>query len=765
MVVGFGQEHGEEYWIVKNSWSNTWGENGYIRVAMKDNLCGVTEYPVAAVVYHPQFVMPHKSKANVGDIGRKVHAQTRYTSTSDDKKKATEYIDDRDDDQKELSEPSDKDGVKAAKVTPVKKIDPKNREDFATIAIENKEKAEKVEKAETLKKLSTKSSKTSPDSGRRVKQKHPLGKFSPTVVVSDRKAKTSQASTIIPQKKVSDLFPDMFDADAAPTASADVLKNDTTTEESMNRHDPSPQPSKDNAATDDDVNDTLAAAAAAIDPERVNATISLFNDGILNKGLFDALTKHEKEEEIKSVDRKLKKIDEKKRKSKNKITREEDERRKALEEERESELKEMLKGSPTPASSSSKKNRKDSNNAAAVPTVEQAQREEKQKALEQEREEELAEIATVKPLVESRKTSKKKEQKTMETDDESMLKMAEKDASEDDKNTEAVIQESTEEEDHEDHIALQTNDADEREREEARKKAMEEKHKLELEEEWRRHLQKERKEQEEKLKAALESEKQKISEEKNILPTEDVVKAAEEKEKLQIEMRAKEDELDREIENLESDEEERLQPSSYIEKKREKLVNQQKEIHKLLKQLEKLHVTGDKKSKTQTDSITTKAKKKKESLDPETIGLYTAAHALSNALMGSKKQFIQGQISDTKLKKNYGISPRLDAKVVGKMKVVPALATKRTRLKTTSKSHNRFSLAKVHDFSSEIKEINKMDKMINELAKKNKMKKNRKKMSNLQKAEVSSMDNLYSKIFHDLNMVQSKKNRLKGTHH
>jgi cathepsin L len=53
-TIGWGEENGQEYFIVRNSWGPSWGENGYIRIAVAPDLplgiCGmfyrVPEYPI-----------------------------------------------------------------------------------------------------------------------------------------------------------------------------------------------------------------------------------------------------------------------------------------------------------------------------------------------------------------------------------------------------------------------------------------------------------------------------------------------------------------------------------------------------------------------------------------------------------------------------------------------------------------------------------------------------------------------------------------------
>jgi C1A family cysteine protease len=45
LAVGYGVMNGQRYWLIKNSWSTYWGNDGYVLMAERDNNCGVETTP------------------------------------------------------------------------------------------------------------------------------------------------------------------------------------------------------------------------------------------------------------------------------------------------------------------------------------------------------------------------------------------------------------------------------------------------------------------------------------------------------------------------------------------------------------------------------------------------------------------------------------------------------------------------------------------------------------------------------------------------
>jgi len=41
LLVGFGNDNGQDYFTVKNSWGTSWGEQGYFR--MQPDICGLSD--------------------------------------------------------------------------------------------------------------------------------------------------------------------------------------------------------------------------------------------------------------------------------------------------------------------------------------------------------------------------------------------------------------------------------------------------------------------------------------------------------------------------------------------------------------------------------------------------------------------------------------------------------------------------------------------------------------------------------------------------
>jgi len=74
VTIGWGEENGDKYWLIQNSWGPDWGEDGLFRIAMGVDESGIESIPEAADVIEDE----HNGR-HVVELFKELEAKARTT--------------------------------------------------------------------------------------------------------------------------------------------------------------------------------------------------------------------------------------------------------------------------------------------------------------------------------------------------------------------------------------------------------------------------------------------------------------------------------------------------------------------------------------------------------------------------------------------------------------------------------------------------------------------------------------------------------------